>query len=98
MSLMPDQDAHNRPDSSSLVDFQDRKWKVDFIKQKRNSKIIVFLLNNFGGYIKNEKQANYILATFATVCILLSIFFLNYAIRGPSNLPREFRTRSNNIR
>ena len=57
--------------------------------QSPTPKIVQWVIKYSGGYIKDEKQANYFLIGFVAVAIIISLFLFFGAVRSPSPPPAD---------
>ena len=56
-----------------------------------NPKIVQWVIKYSGGYIKNEKQAQYVLLGLASLFLIISIFLLVNTFVAPSKPPAGYR-------
>ena len=63
-------------DSGSGVKFEEEWQHSARSFNSENPKIIKWVIKYSGGYIKDEKQASYVLIGFVAVAIIISLFFL----------------------
>ncbi|OGZ41739.1 MAG: hypothetical protein A3C80_02895 [Candidatus Ryanbacteria bacterium RIFCSPHIGHO2_02_FULL_45_43] len=54
----------------------------------RAPKIVQWLVNYSGGYIKNERWANYVLFVFAVLVFIGAMYLLSTSVSGPY-IPKE---------
>ncbi len=81
-------------DSVTYVKFNDeyrasRSYPSEYLETPR---IIQWVIKYSGGYIKEEKQAIYVLIVFVAVAIAISLFLIFGGSNGPNiSLPRDAR-------
>lgn len=66
--------SHALDDSSSRVKFEGEEFKRPRSFQTQTPKIVGWVIKYSGGYVKDEKQANYVLIGFVAVGIVFSLF------------------------
>lgn len=64
-------DYNNEPPK---ITFEDEQFQRPRSFQSTTPKIVGFVIKYSGGYIKDERQANYVLIGFAVVAIIVSLF------------------------
>lgn len=72
------------------IRFENEGWQSSpYTRKPADPKIIRWAIRYSGGFIKDEKQANFVLMGFASVLIVISIFLLTNSrnVRGPSFEP-----------
>jgi len=63
--------------SSSGVEFQESGWSaVKYYREQDTPKIIRWTMKCSGGYIKDKKQASYLLFVFVVIMIIVSFFLI----------------------
>jgi hypothetical protein len=70
--------SHALDDSSSRIKFEGEEFQRPRSFQDANAKIVEWVIKYSGGYVKDEKQANYFLIGFVVVAIVGVIIFGNY--------------------
>ena len=79
--------SHALDDSSSHVKFEsEQQYAHPYYSD--TPKIIQLVMKYSGGYIKDEKQASYVLIGFVVMAIIISIFLVS----GGSSLGRSGKT------
>ena len=89
--------SHALDDSSSRVKFEgEQQYARPYYSD--TPRIIQLVMKYSGGYIKDEKQANYFLVGFVVVAIMVSLFLLfgfhtktPKAVRYREDIPSEVR-------
>ncbi|MBI2065873.1 MAG: hypothetical protein HYT68_02290 [Candidatus Zambryskibacteria bacterium] len=74
-------------DDNKNIEFEkDNDWKTTSYSEPDSPKIIQRVMRFSGGYVKNEKQASYVLLALTLLAIIFSAFLL--FSRG-ADVPRE---------
>ncbi|MSU45517.1 MAG: hypothetical protein EXS47_02740 [Candidatus Zambryskibacteria bacterium] len=66
--------SHALDDSSSRIKFEGEEFQRPRSFQTPTPKIVQLVIKYSGGYVKDEKQASYVLIGFVAVAIVVSIF------------------------
>lgn len=76
--------SHTRDDSTSRIKFEGEEFQRPRSFQTTTSKIIELVIKYSGGYIKDEKQASYVLVGFVIFAVIISLFL---SFGGGSKIP-----------
>jgi len=72
-------------DSSNIMEFEsDEQYTHPPLPE--TSKVIQWMMRYSGGYIRDEKQANYVILGFSVLVIIISLFLI---FSGGTNIPKE---------
>lgn len=67
--------SHALGDSSSRVKFEGEEFRHQSF-QTPTPKIVQWVIKYSGGYVKDEKQASYVLLGFVAVAVIVSLFLI----------------------
>lgn len=82
------------PDDPSKITFESEQWQPPTRSvQSQTPKIVQWVIKISGGYVKDEKQATYVLIGFVVVAIIVAFLFvngsgnINYTVRQQEQAP-----------
>lgn len=78
--------SHALDDSSSRIKFEGEEFQRPRFFQTTTPKIIELVIKYSGGYIKDEKQASYVLVGFVAATIIISLLLI-FAGGSESSVP-----------
>ena len=74
-------------DEPTNITFESEPWQPPTRSvQSQTPKIVQWVITYSGGYVKDEKQATYVLIGFVVVAIIVAFFFVNSGgsgVQGP---------------
>lgn len=83
--------SHALDDSSSRIKFEGEEFQRPRSFQTPTPKIVQWVIKYSGGYVKDEKQANYIIFGFFVVSIIISFYLVfGFGDNNASGIPEPF--------